>query len=650
MESINMNLKIKLTIAFGGLLVILLAVGMMSIRTVNESSTAIARIFRENYGSVAAGQKMKEAIGRLDRIAEVSLWEKPPDSQAERESAFLEFEKGLVFQMRNATLDGEEEVNEQLAQLWKNYRQEYEHFFKLSSTGSSDYNLYHNQILPRSQAVRNSVQAIIEMNLNNMVSVDGQVRRSAIKTGHTMLILVFSGVVLAIIFVGVVGPAILLPIESLTRSVREIQQGNLDLVVHVRSHDEIGQLAEAFNEMVTSLREFRRSTRSRFLRAQRSTQLALNSIPDAVAICSTDGKIELANDAAQRLFGMKPESTVASVGNEKITSLFNRLCQEARPIQPKGYDSAIQIFQKGEERFFLPEGIPILNEQGQLVGATLLLSDVTGLRRIDEMKSGLISTVSHELKTPLTSVRLAIHVLLSEKLGPLEPKQTEILAVARKDSDRLYNIIENLLDISRMESGRSEIQLQPVDVEQLILQTTDEMRTAFLDAGITLDIDVSGEVQPVLADPSRLQHVFDNLLGNALKYTPSGGKVTITAVPDSGGEDTHEDDMVRFCVEDTGQGIPQAHLPHIFEKFFRVPGQDQQGDSGLGMAITKEIVEGHGGHIEVQSQVGKGTKFIFTLKAAELAELASDKVNGKVNGKINDKINGDRPHLAADQV
>ena len=647
MESIKMNLKIKLTIAFGGLLVILLAVGMMSIRTVNESSTAIERIFRENYGSVAAGQKMKEAIGRLDRIAEISLWEKLPDSQAESESAFLEFEKSLAFQMRNATLDGEEKVNEQLAQLWKSYRQAFEHFFKLSDTGSRHYNLYHNQILPRSQEVRHSVQAIIEMNLNNMVSVDGQVRRRAIKTGHTMLILVFSGVVLAIIFVGVVGPAILLPIESLTRSVREIQQGNLDLVVHVRSHDEIGQLAEAFNEMVTSLREFRRSDRSRFLRTRRSTQLALNSLPDAVAICSTDGKIELANDAAQCLFGLKPESTVAYAGNEKITGLFNRLCQEARPIQPKGYDSAIQIFQKGEERFFLPEGIPILNEQGQLVGATLLLSDVTGLRRIDEMKSGLISTVSHELKTPLTSVRLAIHVLLSEKLGPLEPKQTEILAVARKDSDRLYNIIENLLDISRMESGRSEIQLQPVAVEQLILQTTDEMRTAFLDAGITLDIDVSGEVQPVLADPSRLQHVFDNLLGNALKYTPSGGKVTITAVPDSGpGEDTHEDGMVRFCVEDTGPGIPQTHLPHIFEKFFRVPGQDQQGDSGLGLAITKEIVEGHGGHIEVQSQVGKGTKFIFTLKAAELAELASD----KVNGKINDKINGDRPHLAADQV
>ena len=609
-----MNLKIKLMIAFGGLLAILLAVGMMSIRTVNESSMAIERIFRENYDSVAAGQKMKEAIERLDRIAEISLWENRPASQHESESALREFEKGLTFQMRNATLIGEQKVNEQLAELWKAYGQEFENFVKLSDAGTSGYNIYHNQLLPRSQEVRNSIQAIIEMNLNNMVSVDGQARRRAIKTGRTMLILVFSGVVLAVIFVAVVGPAILLPIESLTRSVREIQKGNLDLVVHVHSRDEIGQLAEAFNEMVTSLREFRRSNRSRFLRTQRSTQLALNSLPDAVAICSPDGKIELANDAAQRLFGLKPESTVASAGNEKITSLFNRLCQEARPIQPKGYDSAIQIFQKGEERFFLPEAIPILNERGHLVGATLLLSDVTGLRRIDEMKSGLISTVSHELKTPLTSVRLAIHVLLSEKLGTLEPKQIEILSVARKDSDRLFNIIENLLDISRMESGRSEIQLRPVAVEQLLLQTTDEMRAAFLDAGITLDIDVSGDVQPVLADPSRLQHVFDNLLGNALKYTPSGGKVTITAVPDTGGPgDTHDGGMidggmVRFCVEDTGPGIPEAHLPHVFEKFFRVPGQDQQGESGLGLAITKEIVEAHGGHIEVKSQVGKGIK------------------------------------------
>ena len=260
-----------------------------------------------------------------------------------------------------------------------------------------------------------------------------------------------------------------------------------------------------------------------------------------------------------------------------------------------------------EEHFFLPQAVPIFDPQRQLVGVTLMLTDVTRLRRLDEVKTGLISTVSHELKTPLTSIRLAIHVLLNEKLGPLSPRQMELLITAREDSERLYRVIEDLLDISRIESGEAEIKLQPVNVEELVLQATDKMRAVFLDQRITLKIKVAPDVPRVLADPSRLQLVFDNLLSNALKYTGMGGKVTVTAQPDNS--------MVRFCVEDTGSGIAPEFLPHIFEKFFRVPGQEQIS-SGLGLTIAKEIVEAHGGAIEASSRPGKGTKFTFTVKAA----------------------------------
>ena len=146
--------------------------------------------------------------------------------------------------------------------------------------------------------------------------------------------------------------------------------------------------------------------------------------------------------------------------------MFVRVCQEERPFQPKGYDAAIQIFMEEEEHFFLPQAIPIFDQPRQLVGVTLMLADVTRLRRLDEVKTGLISTVSHELKTPLTSIRLAIHVLLNEKLGPCLPKQMELLATARQDSDRLHRVIEDLLDISRIESGGAEIQFEPVNVRR----------------------------------------------------------------------------------------------------------------------------------------------------------------------------------------
>jgi len=624
----NLNLKLKLIIAFGGLLTILLVVGLMSVKAVNEFNRVIERIFRENYDSVMAGYKMKEAIEELDRLAEMYIWEQSPDPGNKSESAVLVFEKNLTFQIGNVTLPGEQEANDRLRKLWHDYRQEFETLLALSKDKLAGQKFYKSRIPLYSQKVRQAIQSLIEINLNNIVAVDGQIRRQGAKTRNSLLVLVFCGVLLAGIFIAIVWPAILWPIRGLTRSVREIQKGNLDLVVHVRTHDEIGQLAEAFNEMAASLREFRRTDHARLLRAQHSTQLALNSLSDAVAICNPAGEIELSNDTACRLFGLKAELTLADVGNEKIISLFQRLCLELHPIRPKGYASAIQIFEDGEERFFLPEAVPVFDEQSRFIGATLVLSDVTDMRRIDETKSGLISTVSHELKTPLTSVRLAIHLLVREKLGPLTPKQAEILVAARNDSDRLYRIIENLLDISRIEAGRSEIRLRSVAAEELILQAIDETQTAFFDRGINLTIDIPGDLPPVLADQSRIRHVFANLLDNARKHTPAGGQVRVKA--------RLEGSKVLFSVEDTGPGIPQEHLSHLFERFFRVPGQDNEGHAGLGLAIAREIIEAHGGGIEARSQPGKGAAFTFSLKVdPAFQKNGSKKLSG--NGKSKKK-------------
>jgi two-component system, NtrC family, sensor histidine kinase KinB len=595
-------------VAFFGLLLILVIVGVSSVRTVSESSSALDRIFRENYDTVVACYQMNEMIERLDRIAELSLWQEYPGLRPESKSAIDEFEKNLKFQHGNVTVAGEQEATDNLTRLWTVYLQEFQEFLQMPSDEHHG-EVYHDKLLPRSLEVRDAVQRIIGLNLNNMVSVDGQARLRAVETRRTMVILVFSGVAIAVIFIAVILPAILRPIAGLTRSVNAIREGNLDLVVKVHSRDELGQLAEGVNEMALSLREYRRSHRSRFLRAQRSTQLALNSISDAVAICNASGEVELANEAAQNLFGLKPEAVISSSANAAISELFARAIIELRPLRPKSYADAIQVFHDGEEHFFLPEAIPILNEQRELIGVTLVLSDVTDIRRLSEMKRGLISTVSHELKTPLTSVRLAIHALLSEKVGPLTFKQAELLAAARNDSDRLHRIIENLLDMSRMESGREAIRKRPVTPEELVLQATDEFQTAFLDRGINLKIDISPEVSSVLADPPRIQHVFANLLNNALKHTPPGGEVRISA--SSKGED------VLFVVEDTGPGIAEEYLPHVFEEFFRVPGQQQQSDTGLGLAIVKEIVELHGGRIDVESPAGKGARFTFTLEAAE---------------------------------
>ena len=602
-----MSLKTKLIIGFCGLLAILLVVGMMSIRTANDFSKSIERILRENYDSVVACYKMKGAVERLDRIAMTSLWEMPQGAHAQSEAILLDFEKRLQFQQRNVTVLGEQALTDRMTEQWKTYREEFISLLKPLDSEIARLDFFRNHLLIRSDELRDTAQKIIDLNLNNMVAVDGQTRLRALETRRTLLLLVFSGFALAVVFIALLWLSIFRPIAGLTRSVHEIQQGNLDLVVNVHSRDEMGQLAEAFNEMALSLRKLRRKNHARLLRTQHSTQLALESLSDAVAICSPNGEIELANDAAQRLFGLKPEATVDASGNEKIKEIFSRAASDLRAGRSKDPDAVIQVFQDGEERFYLPEAIPILDKENRLAGVTLILRDFTCMRQLDELKRGLISTVSHQLKTPLTSIRLAMHLLLSEKLGPLTPKQTEILATAREDSDRLYRIIENLLDISRMESGQSRMQLHPVASEQLVLQPVDAMRTAFMDRGVALVVDVPLGTPAVMADELRLRYVFENLLSNALKYTPAGGQVSVIA--------QSEEHVVRFIIEDTGSGIPEEYLPHIFEKFFRVPEQEHRSDTGLGLAIAREIVEAHGGHIDVASQVGKGARFSFTLQA-----------------------------------
>ena len=420
-----------------------------------------------------------------------------------------------------------------------------------------------------------------------------------------------AGSALAVVFTLLVARSILRPLATVIRSIREIEGGNLDLVVQVRSNDEIRQLAEAFNSMAAKLREYRRTNRAKLIRTQQTTQLAVNSLPDAVAVTSPDGTIELSNNAAERLFGIRPAANIVAVGDRRLVEVFREVVNTERASAVRGYESAIEVYDAGGQlRFFLPHAVPISDgDSDVIIGVTLVLADVTNLRRLDEMKSGLLSVVSHELKTPLTSIRMAVHLLLEERVGALTGKQVELLTAAREDSDRLDKIIAGLLDMGRMESGRADLEFKSEYPEQLINAALAPLRTEFADKGIAVNVHVPVDTPAVLIDPARASHVFSNLLTNAIKYTAPGGTVSITAAAEG-------DDWVRFAVADTGVGIPAEHMPRVFDRFFRVPGRKGATGAGLGLAIAKEIVQAHGGSIDVQSHDGEGTRFSFTLRQA----------------------------------
>ncbi len=371
---------------------------------------------------------------------------------------------------------------------------------------------------------------MIDLNLENMTPVEGRIKAMADDASNLMLVLAGVGTGLAVLFTMMMARSILEPVKALTKSAQQIEQGNLDLVVQVKSHDELSKLAEAFNSMAAKLREYRRTSRAKFARTQQSTQNAINSLPDAVAIVAPDGNVEMANTAAQKLFGLRADALVTDQRAPWLVSLFNKTAADLRPVQPRDYASAVQVLdEKGGEKFFLPHSVPVLDEEGNLSGVTVVLADVTNLRRLDEMKSGMLSVVSHELKTPLTSIRMGVHLLLEERLGSLTTAQNDILTAVREDSDRLHRIVENLLDMGRIESGREMMELRPEPAEKIVTDATEPLLTAFHDKGVSLTTQLPDVLPAVLVDDTRIGHVFSNLLGNALKFTPPGGQVTISA-------------------------------------------------------------------------------------------------------------------------
>jgi NtrC-family two-component system sensor histidine kinase KinB len=286
-----------------------------------------------------------------------------------------------------------------------------------------------------------------------------------------------------------------------------------------------------------------------------------------------------------------------------------------QPNAHLGISNALQIFKDGDERFYLPHAVPVMGETHTVIGVTIVLADVTRLRRVTELEVEPISVVSHELKTPLTSVRMAIHMLLDERIGTLNPKQSELLRAARDDSERLNQIMENLLDISRMEAGRALLDMKPIAPLSLVTHAVEVFATSYRSAGVELISKVPDDSPDVLADPVRIQHVFSNLLSNALKFSSSGQQVIICAET--------ANDGVRFTVQDQGIGIPTELLPKVFEKFFRFHTTGKLAGAGLGLAIAKDVVEAHGGRIWAESVIGEGSRFHFVLRVATTSTIIS---------------------------
>lgn len=396
------------------------------------------------------------------------------------------------------------------------------------------------------------------------------------------------------------------PLRALTETVSQISSGDLEHVELINPpaglpNDEIGQLTQAFNTMAVHLR-----TQITALETERSKIAAvLAEMTDGILIADAQGNVQLINAAAAKMFGVNSHeapgrSLAAVLRHHQIVELWQD-CQADQETQA----AAVEI--NPQKLYLQCIAIP-LGEA--LPGSILLLfQDLTRLRRLETVRQDFISNISHELRTPLASLKALTETLLESALED-PPAARRFLQRMETEVDALSLMVSELLELSRIESGRVPLKLHPTVPEELVIRSVERLRLQAERAGLGISILIRPGLPFILADPARLEQVLVNLLHNAIKFTPSGGKIEVQAEPAAGG------DQIIFSVKDTGAGISANDLQRIFERFYKTDRARSGGGTGLGLAIAKHMVEAHGGKIWAESVEGQGSVFFFSIPIA----------------------------------
>jgi signal transduction histidine kinase len=606
-----MTFRTKLLLAQAPLAIVLALMCILAVATISSLGSHSQTILKDNYRSVLAAQRMEEAIERMqDSGALLFLSDQREEALRQAVQYRQRFENELKVQEGNITETGEREVTQRLRALWIDYQEKFSRLQTIADPEAAKQ-FYFAQLEPAFHQVKGAAEELLAMNQDAMVRKSDNVRRSAERLNTIMIIAGLSALCIGLFLSTMLTSRLLRPLSTLSQVTRRIGEGDFHVRVNLQGKDELAQLARDFDAMVSHLSDYRSSSLGELLQAQQALQAAIDSLPDPVIVFSVSGEISNVNRAAETLLGLLLESAAQDPLQDvdpAVRTVLERLRAHVLggkgPYIPKGFEEAIRLSSPEGERYLLPRATPVYEMGGALVGATVILQEVTRLRRFDELKSNLVATVAHEFRTPLTSLRMAIHLCLEEAAGPVTEKQADLLHAAREDCERLQAMVDDLLDLSRIETGRVEMRKRSTSTATLLKATLDEYRALGEERGVRLGVAPLPIDEEVFIDPERVALVLSNLVSNALRHTPAGGQITLRAQPLNG--------WVRFEVTDTGAGIAQEHQPHIFEKFFRVPGT-HTGGAGLGLSIAKEIVEGHGGTIGVESEEGRGSTFWFTL-------------------------------------
>ena len=579
-----MKIKTRLTFGVGLLFLMILLLTIIGMWYINALKRDTNNILTANYNSVQYARNM---ILALDEIQS--------DPRAVKD-----FEDNLELQENNETEVGEKEATQELAR----------HFNALL-------------VQPHDTAIRQ----IIRKNILTMMDLNMQaiVRKSRVASGTAQIAMVWIAVAGALCFIIAFISLINLPgniadpIRELTESIKQIAAQNYTRRVHIESNSEFGDLAKSFNIMAEKLEEYSGSSIARLLIEKKRIEALINNMQDPVIGLDENNKILFMNEEALRISGLENENIIGTsidqiaINNDLIRTLIRDT--ETMKDNGKKQSEPVKIFANGKESYFEKEVLDIAitstgDEKKQKAGNVIILRNVTAYKEMDAAKTNFMATVSHEFKTPISSIKMSLQLLKNNRIGGINNEQKDLLNSIEDDINRLLKITGELLNMTQVESGNIQLSVVPADAREILLYAIHSIRKQAEQKHIKLEATYPDYLPEVLADKEKTAWVLINLISNAIRYSYEYSAIYLNLA--------NEEGYINFSVKDTGQGIDPQYKDKIFDRYFRIPGSKEKG-TGLGLAISKEFIEAQGGKIDVDSDFGTGSTFTVRLHTTESA-------------------------------
>ncbi len=604
-------LRWRLTLGLLATLIILLLVGIYGVWLFNDLGRAVDNVLRNNYDSITVCHYMRVATARTNTFYSRGIDRPAPpyDQPGPINDDEREFARRFPILERNAKDPEQKDLVAQLKQAAADYVQAYRQIFAQFKANDPAIRESWAKIPKLTLLITELSEKILRQNEKQMFIANLNAHRKAKESIRLLLIAMISSVVVFIFTYFRLGQSLITPLRSLTDSIRELRSRDFDRALPEKGSDELGELTREFNQMALELRNFYRETDRKLIELNQVIRAMLTTLPYPLFILDPRNQVTRMNPAAEKLMarfqsaGELPPTLKRHVTEASVTGPDYRLDDLRQAIR-------FQI--DDQEIYFLPRIFSLVIEDGSVVGRALMLIDVTRFRWLDELKSDTLATLSHEIKTPLTGIRLVLHLLLEKRMGPLSQSQEELVTTARDDCERLLRTLKSILDLAQMESGKPQLSLQALPPARIVEEVRTNFRDLFAAASLELSVDLAPDLPDVVVDPDRVGLILSNFLSNALKYSFPKGDVIIRAR-------LWNPDFVRFSVINPGPGLSEPEQSKVFDKFYRSDNLHGEG-AGLGLSIARQIVQAHEGRIGVLSEVNETTEFYCDLPVAAVPD------------------------------